>query len=141
MRDPRLTQTGRARAVISARELVSMGKVVSQLARSGNRQGIRDSTGVHQRPSQAATGSSAVPFEIGPSTHQGPEAPDTSTWDRNNQPAGFDGVSMKFQMRTVYAASEIIYGYYRELTFDSSGGLVLIPIETRYIINTPDACP
>ncbi len=76
-------------------------------------------------------------------TPEGTETADTGTWARDNQPANKDGVDIKVHTRSVYndAGNEILYGFWREFTFDATGRLVALSLETRYIVNTPDACP
>lgn len=89
------------------------------------------------------SGSAVTPYVMLPATLEGTETAQTDTWDRDNPPAGTDGVSMKITIREVYndAGDQIIYGEYRTLTWDSVGLLATISTETRYTIDTPGACP
>ncbi len=76
-------------------------------------------------------------------TPEGTETADTGTWARDNQPANKDGVDIKVHTRSVYndAGNEILYGFYRECTFDATGRLSALSVETRYTIDTAGACP
>ena len=76
-------------------------------------------------------------------TPEGVEAVDADTWDRENPTGGKDGVVLRVTGRVGYfhGGDEILYGYYRTLTFDAFGRLTDISGETRYTIDTPVACP
>ena len=105
-----------------------------------------------------AGGSNVNPYAMAPTpegdTDVGIETADTETWDRtapqenpDNEGADptdyTDGVELMVHTRTAYddTSDEILYGFYRTLTFDSTGALALISAETRYIIDTPGECP
>ena len=82
------------------------------------------------------------PDAIG-TTPEGSETADTDTLDLDNPTADTDGATIKLHSRTVYndTGDEVLYGYYRTLTFDSAGLLKQISAETPYGIDTPGACP
>ena len=87
-------------------------------------------------------GTAENPKEILPTSLEGSETAQTDTWDVDNQDSGYDGVKIKITTRVVYneAGDQILYGFYRELTFDSIGRLKEISAETRYNVDTPEEC-
>ena len=76
------------------------------------------------------------------STFEGNETAQTDTWNVSDQGEN-DGVKVYLTTRLVYNESgdEVIYGFYREFKYDSSGRLLSISAETRYTIDTPVDCP
>ncbi len=84
------------------------------------------------------------PAEILPSTFEGLETAQVDEWkiDEQDYAGGYDGVKIKVTTRVVYNESgdQVLYGFYRELTFDSLGRLAEISAETRYNIDTPEEC-
>lgn len=96
----------------------------------------------HRRLMPEDVGTAETPYEMLP-VPEGTETADTGTWDRDNQPEGYDGVSIRLSTRDGYwdAGDEVFYGFYRLFTWNSIGLLVTISAETRYIIDTPEECP
>lgn len=89
-------------------------------------------------------GSHEYPYEVLPATIDGDgETAQEDTWDVAAPPAEKDGVLVKLTTRVVYnaAGDTILYGFHRAFEFDSAGKLVTISAETRYTVDTPDACP
>lgn len=88
-------------------------------------------------------GTSDVPYDMLPATPEASESAQADDWEQASPSAGSDGVTIKVITRIVYddTSDEALYGYYRELLFDSAGLLVSIGAETRYTIETPGACP
>ena len=67
---------------------------------------------------------------------------DVGSWVRTAQPAGKDGVDVPVTTRVVYRedSHEILYGFYRIMTFDAFGRLAALSAESRYIISSPADC-
>ncbi len=88
------------------------------------------------------SGSAVTPYVMLPATLEGTETAQTDTWDRDNPPAGTDGVIYKGP-RVVYndAGDKVLYGFFRPITCDSVGLVKFIDAETRYTVDTPGACP
>jgi len=92
-------------------------------------------------------GTSDNPEVLGPL----PEGPESASASYSASPSGSasasyessDGIQLNVITRVVYNedGNEILYGFYRTMLFDSVGLLVSISDETRYIIDTPGACP
>jgi len=86
----------------------------------------------------APAGSTASPTVIG-SSSEGSETAATDSWSRatNGTP-----VDVWMQSRTVYdhASGEILYGFARKLSHDSTGLLIAVSAETRYTIDSPEDC-
>lgn len=74
-------------------------------------------------------------------TFEGDEAAQSDTWDATSQGVN-DGVVSAESFRTVYKhdGDQVLYGYSRNKTSDSLGLLELISGESRYVIDTPEAC-
>ena len=86
-------------------------------------------------------GTHVSPYAVQATTFE-TEAADAKTWDITSPPAATDGVTVRLQTRTAYddSSDEKLYGYYRDLTFDSVGKLVAVSAETRVTIDTPEEC-
>ena len=97
-------------------------------------------------------GTAVNPYVVLP-VPEGTVTANTGTWDITAPPevtpttdpiTYMDGVAIKITSRVFYddtAATPILYGFYRLLTFDSAGLLKTISAETIYTIDTPGACP
>jgi len=74
-------------------------------------------------------------------TAEGSETAQTDDWDRNDQGA-YDGVVDRRVVRVVYneAGDKVLYGFYRDYTYDSIGKLAAISAETRFTIDAATDC-
>lgn len=94
----------------------------------------------------AGTGNNAAGSPVSPKdlrvTTEGAESADSATWAIESQTTT-RGVRLRQISRVVYndAGDEILYGFYRDWTFDANGHLVAVGAETRYTIDTPTECP
>jgi len=75
------------------------------------------------------------------SSFEGSETAQTDTWDVADQGAN-DGVKAYVTTRVVYkqGGDEVLYGFYREYKYDSTGRLIAVSAETRYVIDEPEDC-
>ena len=91
----------------------------------------------------AAAGGTVANPKVLYSTFEPAEAAATQndSWDRSSQGAN-DGVKLYVDTGITYkhAGDEKLYGFYRELVFDSVGRLVTISTGTRYEIDVPEVC-
>ena len=73
---------------------------------------------------------------------EGTETADATTWDRSAQVAGEKGVDVVMLTHLVYddTGDQILYGYWRTLSFDSRGMLSAVSAETRVAIDVAEAC-
>lgn len=71
------------------------------------------------------------------------ETAEVDTWDREAPPTSTLGVSVPLTTRTVYSPSgdQVLYYFYRLLTFDACGKLATITEETRVDVTDPQLCP
>jgi hypothetical protein len=63
----------------------------------------------------------------------------TDSWDRSAPPVGTDGVEVWIGLRPAYNydGDELWYCDFRKFTWDSSGRLAAITVETRVVVDTP----
>ena len=75
-------------------------------------------------------------------TYEGKETAESDNWIRSDTILSDTGVVMPITTRIVYnhTGDEILYGFYRKLTFDSAGNLEFASDEVRYEIDTPSDC-
>ncbi len=89
------------------------------------------------------TGTAESPLELAPATPDTETLPDPlDSWDIEDQGSD-DGVTIPVITDVAYnhkSATPVLYGFRRELTFDSSGRLVAVSEPTRYTIDAPVQC-
>jgi hypothetical protein len=88
----------------------------------------------------AAGGTAESPDEITP-TFDG-ETADTATWDIDDPETDTDGLTLRICSRVAYnhEGDKKLYGFYRDLTFNSRGCLAEVTAETRVEIDPAGAC-
>lgn len=104
-------------------------------------------------PVQNLEGSIENPYLVGRDAYEGgeiinDEEADDGSWDRDapkpieQEGEETNGLQLTIQTRAAYfdAGDQILYGYFRDLVFDSNGLLVTVSGETRTIIDTPEDC-
>ena len=89
-----------------------------------------------------APGTADDPAVLGP-TDPADETAATDTWDITDQPAGKDGVKVRFVTRVVYnsAGDKVVYEFSREKTENSRGVTVAYSTETRRTVDEPEGGP
>jgi hypothetical protein len=85
-------------------------------------------------------GTAETPDEITPTFDD--ETADTATWDIDDPETATDGLTLRVCSRVAYnhEGDKKLYGFYRDLTFNSRGCLAEVTAETRVEIDAAEAC-
>lgn len=90
------------------------------------------------RPPREPFGLKTSPTTIS-SAAEGSESASSTTWDRDTDKTPLD---LWVQTRTAYfhAGDKKLYGYFRKLSYDSTGRLYAVSAETRVEIDAAESC-